>query len=109
MTEDQKKIHDFAPFWVHQERLKKFLEQSKPPTPEQVKAQRERLAKDEQDCNEKCCSPFFSCNTCAGFVLTTFNFSVTHSVKEPQIKIRTIAITPVSDFPFSVWHPPQFV
>jgi len=46
MTEEQKKIHDFAPFWVHQERLKKFLEQSKPPTPEQVKAQRERLAKE---------------------------------------------------------------
>ncbi len=64
---------------------------------------------DEQDCNEKCCSPFFSCNTCSGFVLSTFNFSITHSLKEPQIKIRTIAISPVSDFPFSVWHPPQFV
>jgi len=48
MTEEQKKIHDFAPFWVHQERLKKFLEQSKPPTPEQVKAQRERLRRSAQ-------------------------------------------------------------
>jgi len=46
MTEEQKKIHDFAPFWEQLEKQKKFFAQSKPPTPEQVKAQRERLAKE---------------------------------------------------------------
>ncbi len=60
---------------------------------------------DDQDCNKGCCSPFFSCNTCTGFVLTTFNFSITHSVKEPQRKLGTMPTPPISDFPFSVWHP----
>jgi hypothetical protein len=64
---------------------------------------------DNDDCGKDCCSPFFSCNTCTGFVLTTFHFSVTHSVKEPQRKLGTMPTPPVSDFPFSVWHPPQLV
>lgn len=61
----------------------------------------------DEDCGMECCSPFFNCNTCTGFVLTTFHFFVTHSVKEPQTKLGTIPTPPVSDFPFSVWHPPQ--
>ena len=46
MTEEQKRIHDFAPFWEEKKKKKKYLEQSKPPTSEQVKEQRERQARD---------------------------------------------------------------
>jgi hypothetical protein len=41
----------------------------------------------------------FCCNTCTGFVLTTFHFIV-HSVKEPQRKLGNMLTPPVSDFHF---------
>ena len=49
MTEDQKKIHDFAPYWEQREKNKKFLAQSKPPTTEQVKAQMERQKRERSN------------------------------------------------------------
>ena len=61
----------------------------------------------DNDCNKSCCSPFFNCNTCTGFVLTNFHFSIEHSVKEPQRKLGTMPTPPISDFPYSIWHPPQ--
>lgn len=61
----------------------------------------------EQDEDCSCCSPFFNCNTCTGFVLTNFHFSIEHSVKEPQRKLGTMPTPPISDFPYSIWHPPQ--
>ncbi|ATA90031.1 hypothetical protein ACI75Y_12865 [Capnocytophaga stomatis] len=61
----------------------------------------------EQDEDCSCCSPFFSCNTCTGFVITTFHFSIIHTIKQPKKKLGIITVIPVSDFPFSVWHPPQ--
>ena len=51
MTEDQKKIHDFAPYWEQREKNKKFLAQSKPPTIEQVKAQMERQKRERSNLN----------------------------------------------------------
>lgn len=62
---------------------------------------------DNDDCGMDCCSPFSKCNTCTGFVITTFHFSIIHTIKQPKKKLGIITVTPVSDFPFSVWHPPQ--
>lgn len=61
----------------------------------------------DDDCNKNCCSPFFNCNTCAGFVVNSFHFSITHIVKQPEKKIGIATVAPISDFPYSVWHPPQ--
>jgi len=63
----------------------------------------------EDDCDKECCSPFFTCKTCTGFVVTLLHFSIPHVVKQPEMKISRIMASPVSDFPFSVWHPPQLV
>lgn len=63
----------------------------------------------DDTCGMECCSPFFSCNTCIGFVVTIFHFSVEHPAKQPEKKLGIITVTPVSDFPFSIWNPPQLV
>ena len=54
----------------------------------------------EDDCDKECCSPFFTCKTCTGFVVTLLHFSIPHVVKQPEMKISRIIASPVSDFPF---------
>ena len=55
------------------------------------------------------CSPFFSCNSCTGFVVTVLHFSVEHLTKQPEKKLCTVLARAISDFPFSIWHPPKLV
>lgn len=62
---------------------------------------------DSDDCGMECCSPFSKCNTCAGFVITSFYSLAANAVQQPEKKLGVITVSPVSDFPFSVWHPPQ--
>lgn len=52
MTDKQKSIHNYAPFWERAEAQKKFFAESEPPTPEQVNAQRERQARDRGELNK---------------------------------------------------------
>ncbi len=42
-----------------------------------------------------------------GFVMTFYHFSIIHPVIETEKKIALSFIKPISDFPYSVWHPPQ--
>lgn len=72
-----------------------------------------QIADNQQQNNDTCgmegCSPFFSCNTCIGFVVTIFHLSVERPTKQPEKKLPTILVQPISNFPFSIWHPPQLV
>lgn len=61
----------------------------------------------DNDCNKSCCSPFFSCNTCAGFAINSFYFSISHTVKQPEKKLGLITTSVVSDFRSSIWQPPK--
>jgi hypothetical protein len=61
----------------------------------------------DNDCGMKCCSPFFSCNTCTGFAINTFHFSIINTAKQPEKKLGVTTVSPVSDFPYSIWRPPQ--
>lgn len=61
----------------------------------------------EQDEDCSCCSPFFNCNTCTGFVIDSFYFSTINSIQPPVKKAGAIPAPSVSDFPYSIWHPPQ--
>lgn len=63
----------------------------------------------DNDSCAKCCSPFMNCNTCMGFVITYFQFSTIHLVSQTENKIALCFTTPTSDFPDSLWHPPQFL
>jgi hypothetical protein len=62
---------------------------------------------DNDDCGMDCCSPFSKCNTCTGFVITSFYFSIANSFQLPEKKLGVITTSPISDFPYSIWHPPQ--
>lgn len=62
---------------------------------------------DSDDCGMECCSPFSKCNTCTGFIITSFYSLIINSVQQPEKKLGVITASPVSDFPYSVWHPPQ--
>ena len=81
-----------------------FMEDKCLETEQQTTSSQEQ---NDDDCVMACCSPFSKCNTCTGFVLTNFHFSIEHSVKEPQRKLGTMPTPPISDFPYSIWHPPQ--
>ncbi|WP_256959426.1 hypothetical protein [Sphingobacterium sp. JB170] len=61
----------------------------------------------DDDCSTECCSPFFSCTTCIGFVLTSFHFAIALSSKQPEKKLGKTTANPISNFPSSVWHPPK--
>ncbi len=63
----------------------------------------------DDDCNKSCCSPFFNCNTCAGFTINTFYYSISHFVKQPEKKSNLITTTAVSDFLASIWQPPKII
>ena len=62
---------------------------------------------DSDDCGMECCSPFSKCNTCTGFVIDSFYFSTINSIQLPVKKAGAIPAPSVSDFPYSIWHPPQ--
>ncbi|SFI55993.1 hypothetical protein SAMN05421692_0094 [Chryseobacterium indologenes] len=62
----------------------------------------------DDNCNKNCCSPFFNCKTCAGFVVNSFHFSISGFVKQPEKKIMVTTIAAISDFRYSVWHPPKY-
>ena len=72
--------------------------------PLQQKTQNHQQGKD--GCT-KCCSPFMNCNTCMGFVMNFYHFSIIHPVIQTEKKIALSFIKPILDFPYSVWHPPQ--
>lgn len=60
---------------------------------------------DVDDC--KCCSPFSICKTCAGFIVKSSYSIIEKKISLPSKKRNIISIPPVSDFPYSIWHPPQ--
>lgn len=62
---------------------------------------------DDDNCGMACCSPFSKCNTCTGFVITSFYVSIIDSLQLPVKKLGAIPAPSVSDFPYSIWHPPQ--
>ncbi len=61
----------------------------------------------DDDCGMSCCSPFSKCNTCTGFVVTSFCFSLVSPGKLQIIKLGSLSAPTILDFPYSTWHPPQ--
>lgn len=62
---------------------------------------------DKDDCGFECCSPFSKCSTCAGFVLNDFYFVTTRYTHKTEKESVIITQLPISDFPYSAWHPPK--
>ncbi|NQD72559.1 hypothetical protein HP439_17685 [Sphingobacterium shayense] len=62
---------------------------------------------DSDDCGMECCSPFSKCNTCTGFVITSFYALTTNYVQQPKKKLGVITASAVSDFLSSIWQPPK--
>src|SRR5690606_16387766 len=60
---------------------------------------------DDGEC--QCCSPFSICKTCTGFILISFHSLIGHPIKTSEKKGHAIPAPPISDFPYSLWHPPQ--
>ncbi|WP_120181565.1 hypothetical protein [Pelobium manganitolerans] len=54
-----------------------------------------------------CCSPFFACNACAGFVFTKQNFTLNHPVKPLEKRCGEYHCNSVSEFQQSIWQPPK--
>lgn len=61
----------------------------------------------DDDCGMTCCSPFSKCNTCIGFVVTSFYFSIIAPGHVHIIKLGALPAPTILDFPYSIWHPPQ--
>src|SRR5690606_20474012 len=59
------------------------------------------------DCGMECCSPFSKCNTCTGFVITSFYALTTNYVQQPKKKLGVVTASAVSDFLSSIWQPPK--
>jgi hypothetical protein len=74
------------------------------------------VAKD--DCNrnkptteqtKNCCSPFFSCNTCAGFTLNKTNVELAIPAI-PRNKEKSLYKFSVhSEFCYAIWQPPKSI
>src|SRR5690606_19548748 len=62
---------------------------------------------DSDDCGMECCSPFSKCNTCTGFVITSFYAFTTNYVRQPKKKLGVITASAVSDFISSIWQLPK--
>ena len=62
---------------------------------------------DSDDCGMECCSPFSKCNTCTGFVITSFYALTSNYVQQPKKKLGVITASAVSVFPSSIWQPPK--
>lgn len=61
----------------------------------------------KDDCNENCCSPFFGCKTCPGFIVSTFSFPIEKSYLQIEKKSEVVKIILISNYLYSVWHPPK--
>lgn len=62
----------------------------------------------DNDCGMECCSPFFNCHTCTGFIVTIFHYPIEYTTRLSVKKIGAELVHAISDFHLSVWHPPQF-
>ena len=62
---------------------------------------------DRDGCGMECCSPFSKCNTCTGFVITSFYALTTNSAQQPEKKLSVITASAFSDFLSSIWQPPK--
>lgn len=81
-----------------------FMEDKCLETEQQTTSSQEQ---NDDDCGMACCSPFSKCNTCTGFVITSFYALTTNSAQQPEKKLSVITTSAVSDFLSSIWQPPK--
>ena len=53
------------------------------------------------------CSPFFTCNTCHGFIIPETTIALTKPAVTPSIKCSFVINDDLSDFVAVAWQPPQ--